>query len=241
MRIQEPFPRLHREVAASCEPRKSEAASVRDEARAERITMLTDCLLAAVAGGAAVALLAGAAGAPPAHRLVPLAWALVFLFTAAGAVAGAAFHGLRHRRSTVATDRLWRVTLYLSAPVGFFLMAAAALGVPSPRLRAVLLWAALAKLSTVGLMLVRTPSFAVVAWDSGLSLLVLGVAAGWGLASGGRFSGGVWVLAGVALSLAGAVVQQRGWRRDRHFDHNDLFHLAQAAACILFYQGVGRG
>lgn len=211
---------------------------VRDEERAERITMLTDALLAVVAAGVAIPVLAGfrAGGGAPA-----LAWGFVFLFTAAAAVAGGAFHGLRHRLGPRTSDRLWRATLFLSALVGFCLMSAAALTLPSPEVRTILLWTALTKLFAVLLMLRRSPAFSVVAVDSGLSLLVLGVVAGWGLVGGVRYSGGGWVLAGVVLSLIGAAVQQRRWRHDRYFDHNDVFHLFQAAACLLFFQGAAQG
>lgn len=211
---------------------------VRDEERAERITMLTDALLALVATGVAIPLLVEVRRGGGA---LVLAWGLVFLLTAAAAAAGGAFHGLRHRLRAPTADRLWRGTLFLTALVGFCLMAAAALTLPSSRVQTALLWLALAKLFTVLLMLRQKPAFSVVAVDSGLSLLVLGVAAAWGIARGGSYPGGGWVLAGVVLSLVGAAVQQRRWRHDRYFDHNDLFHLSQAAACLLFYQGVGQG
>lgn len=212
-------------------------AEVRDEVRAERITMLTDLLLVLIASAVAVPLLirgrAGEYGA--------LTWGLAFAFTAAAALAGALFHGLRHTLPPRASSLLWRTTLYLSVPIGFFLTVVAALYYPGARGAAALAWVALGKLAVVTVALGRRPSFALVAVDAGVSMLVLGAVAAWGLVSGGGLPGAGWVLAGVGVSVVGAVVQQRRWRSDQYVDHNDLFHLAQAAACLLFYLGVGRG
>ena len=50
-------------------------------------------------------------------------------------------------------------------------------------------------------------------------------------------SGAGWVAAGVAVSFAGAVVQQSGFSLHRHFNHNDIFHLIQMAGLYLLYRG----
>ena len=53
-----------------------------------------------------------------------------------------------------------------------------------------------------------------------------------------RFNG--WMLAGVAVSVLAGLVQASGFALHAHFNHNDLYHLIQAAAMLLFYQGVKR-
>lgn len=210
----------------------------RDVLRAERITMLTDFLLAGVAVGLALPLLLGAVGGgSPQAR----AWGSTFLFTALAALAGGVFHGFRHRLAGRPLAALWRATLLLSAPVGFFLLVAAAYGIAAPLPRAGLLVFAVGKLVAVLVALLRSARFAWVAYDSGVSLIVLGLAVGGRVVAEGGSPGSGWILAGVVLSLAGAWVQQRGWRRDRHFDHNDVFHLVQAVACLLFFRGAGQG
>jgi hypothetical protein len=211
----------------------------RDPLRAERITMLTDFLLAVVAGILALLLLAG--GVAGGRSALGLIWALTFFSTSAAAVAGGIFHGSRYRTGPDRSARLWRITLLLSAPIGFFLLAAAGLGSASPYLTVLVLAFAAAKLLVVVVFLIRKASFAIIAYDSGLSLLVLGLVVAWGVSGGGGFAGGGWILGGVVLSLVGAAAQRRGWRSDRYFDHNDVFHLAQAAACCLFFIGAGRG
>jgi hypothetical protein len=49
-----------------------------------------------------------------------------------------------------------------------------------------------------------------------------------------------WILAGVAVSLAAALVQAGGFAPHRQFNHNDLYHLIQIAAMVLFYRGARR-
>jgi len=44
-----------------------------------------------------------------------------------------------------------------------------------------------------------------------------------------------WMLAGVGLSIAAAVVQQMHWGFSPRFNHNDVYHLIQAFALIAFY------
>jgi hypothetical protein len=53
-----------------------------------------------------------------------------------------------------------------------------------------------------------------------------------------RFNG--WIVAGVALSAAAALVQASGFALHRHFNHNDLYHVIQLAAIVLFYRGARR-
>jgi hypothetical protein len=49
-----------------------------------------------------------------------------------------------------------------------------------------------------------------------------------------------WILAGVAVSLAAALVQASGFAPHRHFNHNDLYHVIQIAAMVLLYRGARR-
>ena len=238
--IQEPFPARHRSGEGGTSVAEQTGGGVDPKVvRSERVTMLTDFLLALVAGSLAIALVlqtewgVGAAA--------PLWWAATFLFTAAGAVTGGVFHGTRHVVAAATAERLWTVTLLLSAAVGFCLVAVAAWMVPDGPVRWSLLAVAGAKLVIVVALLRQSGSFAVVAWDSGLSLLLLGAVAVRALALQGGQGGGWWIVTGVGLSLAGAAIQQGKFRQDRVFDHNDLFHLVQTAACLLFYLGAGRG
>lgn len=199
-----------------------------DLARAERMTALTDLLLALVAGILGMSLLEMGA-------LHTNAWGLVLLTTAAAALAGALFHGTRYRVPRRVSERLWRGTLILSLIVSGALAIAAATMVPSGGVRVGLVALAVVKAVIAYAASRRNGGFAVVAVDSGVSLLVVGGCAIWGLLAGWGGAAGWWILGGVGVSLLGAAVQLRGVRADRTFDHNDLFHLAQMVAAILFF------
>lgn len=204
----------------------------------ERVTMLTDLLLSLVAGALAVKMFALSGEGSDGWFV---AWGLTFGFTSAAALAGGLFHGLRHRLDEALVDRFWQATVILSAGVGLCLMLVAAQTGVGSLARNLLLLLGLAKLLLVLRMAARSWSFAVVAVDSGVSLLVLGGVAAWALYARAIGPEGWWIVAGVALSIVGAAVQQTRVWADRPFDHNDLFHLVQIVASILFFQGAGQG
>jgi hypothetical protein len=47
-----------------------------------------------------------------------------------------------------------------------------------------------------------------------------------------------WILAGVAVSIAAGAVQASGFDLYRHFNHNDLYHVIQIAAMLLYSRGA---
>jgi hypothetical protein len=49
----------------------------------------------------------------------------------------------------------------------------------------------------------------------------------------------LWMLGGVGVSVLAAGVQASGFALHRHFNHNDLYHVIQIAAMVLFYIGAG--
>jgi len=51
-----------------------------------------------------------------------------------------------------------------------------------------------------------------------------------------RFNG--WMLAGVAVSFLAGAVQASGFALHEHFNHNDLYHVVQIVAMLLFYAGL---
>jgi hypothetical protein len=50
----------------------------------------------------------------------------------------------------------------------------------------------------------------------------------------------VSLLLGVGFSAAGGAVQQLGWGFGLQFNHNDLYHVIQAAALVAFYKADRR-
>ena len=52
-----------------------------------------------------------------------------------------------------------------------------------------------------------------------------------------RAPSAAWILAGVALSVAGGAVQVMRLAPHPRFNHNDLYHVIQMGALYLFYRG----
>jgi hypothetical protein len=50
----------------------------------------------------------------------------------------------------------------------------------------------------------------------------------------------LWMLGGVGVSVFAAGVQASGYTLDRNFNHNDMYHVIQTAAMLLFYIGARR-
>ena len=55
-----------------------------------------------------------------------------------------------------------------------------------------------------------------------------------------RRPGSGWIVAGVAVSIGAAAVQASSIDLHRHFNHNDLYHVIQIGALLLYYGGVRR-
>jgi hypothetical protein len=49
-----------------------------------------------------------------------------------------------------------------------------------------------------------------------------------------------WMVAGIAVTLIGALVQQTGFRHHADFNHNDAYHVIQLVALYLFFKGASR-
>ena len=51
---------------------------------------------------------------------------------------------------------------------------------------------------------------------------------------------GNWIVAAIAIGVAGLGIQFTGFRSHQDFNHNDIFHVIQIAAMFLFFRGVSR-
>ncbi|HEX2199783.1 MAG TPA: hypothetical protein VHG88_14335 [Burkholderiales bacterium] len=182
----------------------------------EPVTMLTDYALSAVSAYLGI-------------RLFKFSkyWAAAFLALALAAFLGGTWHGF------VQSDPLWKATI-LSVGVASFGMVAGsaeiALGGAGRRL--LIGFAALKLLLYCGWMLFHD-HFVWVIVDTASALAIVGALHLW------RFNG--WMLAGVGVSVLAAIAQAGGLALHRHFNHNDLYHVVQIAAMLLFYRGLSRG
>jgi Family of unknown function (DUF6962) len=173
-------------------------------------TMLTDYALAAVTGYLAFRLYKS--GKSP-------WWTVAFVALALTALLGGTYHGFGLP--------VWKATLFLAGIISFSMVVGSAIATTLGSLRKTIVVLAVAKLLVYEAWMTGHDDYLYVIVDTGIALAVVAILH--------RRS---WILAGVVVSLVAAGVQASGFDLHRHLNHNDLYHLFQIAAMILFYLGV---
>jgi len=130
---------------------------------------------------------------------------------------GGTWHGL------VQSDLLWKATLLSAGVASFGMVAGSAFATTSGIPRKLLVGFAAAKLVCYTAWMLFHDDFIWVIADSGSALALVGLLHLW------RFNG---ILAGVAVSVAAALVQASGFASHPHFNHNDRYHVIQIAAML---------
>jgi hypothetical protein len=183
----------------------------------EPMTVFTDYVLAGVTGWLSVLLLRNAQSS---RRL----WGAAFAALAIGAFLGGTWHGF------VQSDLLWKATVLSVGAASFAMLAGSACAVLSGMPRTVVLACAAAKLLVYCAWMLRRDDFIFVVIDTGVAFLAVAALHLW------RLNG--WILAGVAASVSAALAQASGFALHAHFNHNDLYHVIQIGAMVLFYRGA---
>lgn len=192
----------------------------------EPATLLTDCLLAVLAGGLAWRLQRSTPVTNPAGCWLSRTLGL----TALSALVGGGYHGFAPNFSPAADAGWWIATLLIINLVSAA-MALSLLHELRPVGRQHLWpWLIAVKLALFAVVAIILQKFVVAIIDYGLVMLAWASAAvllrrGW--------SG--WMLAAIGLSVGAALVQQLDWAPSRSFNHNDLYHVIQALALVCFY------
>ena len=188
----------------------------------EPMTLATDYVLAAAAAVMAAFILR-AAGGQDARRW----WGVAFIALALGAALGGTHHGLR-------LEALWQPTVLVLGVASAGMVAGSAVATTRGMWRLALLALVAAKLAIYWAWVWRDDRFIGALADTGgaFALVALLHVLRW------RAPGSRWIVAGVAVSIAAAAVQASGIDLHRHFNHNDLFHLVQLVALLLYYRGV---
>jgi len=151
-------------------------------------------------------------------------WSIAFAALALGAFLGGTWHGFFQN------DLLWKATVLAVGLASFAMVVGSALATLQGRARSfVVAFAAVKLVFYSGWMLARD-EFIFVVLDTGIAFAVVAALHVW------RWNG--WLLAGVAVSVGGALVQASGLALHRHFNHNDLYHVIQIAAMFLLYRGA---
>jgi hypothetical protein len=151
-------------------------------------------------------------------------WAFAFLALAMAALLGGTWHGFWQ------SDLLWKATTLSVGMASFGMVVGSALAVGGSALSRVLIGFALIKLIAYSAWMLFHDAFIWVIADTGSALLIVGVLHLW------RLNG--WMLAGVALSIVAGLAQASGISLHAHFNHNDLYHVLQMGAMLLFFRGV---
>jgi hypothetical protein len=185
----------------------------------EPMTVVTDYLLGGIAAWLALLLFRSA---PISRRL----WAVAFAALSAAAFLGGTWHGF------LQSNLLWKATTLSAGVASFGMVAGSSYAVFSGQLRAFILTAALAKLVVYSAWMLSHDAFLYVVIDTGIAFIVVAALHLW------KWNGPI--LAGVAVSIAGAMVQASGFTLHEHFNHNDLYHVIQIAALVLLYRGAKR-
>ena len=187
----------------------------------EPMTLVTDYLLGGVTALLAVLLFRNSE-LQNSRRF----WAIAFVALALGAFLGGTWHGF------VQGEALWVATLVVVGVASCAMVAGSVLATLRGAVRNVALWLAGGKLLSYLASLWERTEFIVVIIDTGIAFAVVAALHLW------RWNG--WIVAGVAVSVAAALVQAGGFALHRHFNHNDLYHVIQIAAMALFYRGARR-
>src|SRR5262249_10925963 len=174
-------------------------------------------------------------------RPLPLSrrlWVAAFFLTAVGALTGAARHALFEETSSLERHRLWSATYLVLGLANLAFLAGLLRAVPRGPWVRLALAVLCVRAAAFSALLLAAPSHGLVIADFALSLamilaltLVLLVK---------RDDGGGWLLAGLAVSAAGALVQALRLGPLGIFNHNDLFHVIQMGGLWLFYRAGRR-
>jgi hypothetical protein len=196
----------------------------------EPMTLATDYLLAALGFYWGLRLMRHPARAA---RL----WGFAFAAMAAGALFGGTAHGFAASLSPGQHALVWKATTWSIGLASFFLLVATGAGaLPCNLSRALMALAAL-KLAVYLWWMGSHDDFRYVIYDYGPSMLAVLAGHLWAWLARVK-NWAKWIVAGVAVSFAGAGVQMSGFAPHRHFNHNDLYHVIQMAGLWLFWRGA---
>lgn len=185
----------------------------------EPMTLATDYLLGAVSAWFAYRLF----GTEPKSRFF---WAVAFAALALGAFLGGTWHGF------VQSEGLWKATVLSVGTASFAMVTASAYATLAGTARNIVICLAAGKLLGFWHWMFSHDEFIYVVIDTAIAFLVVAGLHLW------RLNG--WILAGVALSVVAGLAQASGYDLHQYFNHNDLYHLIQVGAMLLFYRGASR-
>lgn len=198
----------------------------------EPVTLLTDYVLSGVTGWLAWRLWI-ASEAQASRRL----WSAAFGALAAAALAGGSHHGLALLLPAPLLAGLWKATLFSVGAASFAMLCGSSVALATGRMRKLLLAAAALKLMLYWAWMIGHDDYLYVIADTGAAMLAI---AALHLGSWWRRNDAAsrWMLGAIVVSGLAAGAQAGGLALHPHFNHNDLYHVIQVAAMVLFYRGA---
>lgn len=164
-------------------------------------------------------------------------WAAGFVCFGVASLAGGTFHGFSTLFSEPILQELWKLTVYAIGLASFFLLTGIFNACLGPSVRRFAMLMAYVQLIIYVLWMATHNDFRYVIYE--YAFTNLGILALQCYADATRRAGSVpWLAGGVLVSFAAAVIQISGVALHQHFNHNDLYHVVQAAGMYLFYRGA---
>ena len=162
-------------------------------------------------------------------------WGIGFIAAAVAAVLGGISHAVGDQSPTT-QRKLWKGTVFATGFTSAGMFASTVVASTSQPLKGNLLFGTVVKLLAYCGWMASRDKFLYVIIDYGSAMA--GVVAFHAPALFRRDAASSrCILGGVVVSLVAAIIQMRKVKLHRHFNHNDLYHLIQIAACYLFYKG----
>ena len=199
----------------------------------EGLTAATDYVLGAAAFAGAWGLVRKRSRGR--HLCVRL-WAAGFAALGTAAVLGGAWHARAPRVAPSGPDVLWKATLVAAGLAGFLLIAGAAFASVSPGAARWIAGGATVKLVLFAGWAITSDAFDPVILDSVVNLAALVTLQSLALARR-RARSAPWILAGAALSAAGAAIEAFRPALPPPLGPDAAYHVVQLAGLFLFYRG----
>lgn len=200
----------------------------------EPTTMVTDYILGAVS------LILGQRlmifGLRERQRSV-LLWGMAFFATATAAIFGGTYHGFLNHLSQSTEYWLWKITMVSTGVMSLCMVSGSLTATVRSPYRAWLIAGLLLKFVLFLIFTSMDDDFRVVVFDYIPAMLAVFILHLLEVSKSGS-QRNFWIAGGVAVSFLAAWLQQSGVTLHRHFNHNDLYHMAQTIAMFVFFNGA---
>jgi hypothetical protein len=196
-------------------------------------TVLTDWILAALTAWLAWRLFRQAVWLK--DRAIRL-WVGAFCAVVGSAALGGMWHGFSAAIDPSFAPLLWTGAMVLASTASLLFLLSTLRVYTSGRALDAFAALAVAKFALFAICAAVTDDFRMVVYDSALTMLVMLGLSAWG-AWVRRIPSAAWVLAGVLVSMLGALFEQGRVSVHRQFNYNDLWHVLQMGALYLLFRG----